>query len=84
MIDFFNKFKKKLGPFWDVFAQTWAKINFPGEKALSVFEYSSYLTSCKNSEKIKDPFPRKIPNWRTDGQTDRQGWFYRTLHRTGA
>ena len=34
-----------------ILAQIWAKINFPGKKALSVFKYSNYLPSCQKSEK---------------------------------
>ena len=44
----FSKSKKKpiLGPFWALFAQICAKMNFPGEKAylsLSIFELSTIV-----------------------------------------
>ena len=53
-----------------LFAQIWAKINSPEKRSLLVFKYSSYLPLGKKSEKTKDPFLRKMPNWRTDRQTD--------------
>ena len=38
-------------------------MNFVGKKkALSLFKYSNYLTSCKKSEKNNDPFLRKMLN----------------------
>ena len=37
-----------------------------------VFRYSSHLTLCQKSEKTIDPFLKKMPNWRTDRQKDRQ------------
>ena len=43
--------------------------------ALSVFKYSNYLPSCKKSETTNDPFLRKIQNWQTNRQTDRQQQF---------
>ena len=59
-----------LGPFWALFAQIWAKMNFPEKRALSAFKYSNYLLSCQKSGKTDELFLRKIPNWRTDRQTD--------------
>ena len=42
--------------FWAVFAQMWAKLNFPGKKGSAGFRYSDYLPSCQKSEKtIKPP-----------------------------
>ena len=41
-----------LGPFWSLFAQIWAKINFPRKKALLVFKYSHYQQSGKNQKKL--------------------------------
>ena len=55
-----------LGPF----AQIWAKMTFPRKRALSVFKYSSYLLSCQKSEKTKESFLRKMPNWRMGRETD--------------
>ena len=80
-----------LGPFWALFAQIWAKMNFPEKRTLSAFKYSNYLLSCQKYGKTDELFLRKIPNWRRDRQTDRlterwtdiQRWFYRTLLRTG-
>ena len=46
---------------------------------LSVFKYSNCLLSYKKSEKTNNPFLRKMPNWWTDRQMDRQQWFYRTF-----
>ena len=59
-----------------LFAQIWAKINSPEKRSLLVFKYSSYLPLGKKSEKTKDPFLRKMPDWRTDRQTDRWGSNY--------
>ena len=59
--------------------------------ALSLFRYYKFLLLCKISQKSNDSFLRRIPNWwmdrqtdgRSDRQTDRQRWIYRTLRRTG-
>ena len=61
---------------------------FLEKRVLSVFKYSNYVPSFKKSENANDPILRKIPNdWRNDRQTkrqtDRQGWFYRTIRNTG-
>ena len=59
-------------------------MNFAQKMALAVFKYSNYLPRCKKSVKTNNPFLIKMPNcWWTDKQTDREPWFYRTLHRTG-
>ena len=69
------------------FAQIWAKMNFPGKKALSVFKYSNYLPSYQKSEKTNMSFVKKMLNWRMDGQTerriDRQAWLCRALCKMG-
>ena len=53
------------------FTQIWAKLDFPGKKALSVFKYSSYLPSCQKLEKPNMLFfLSKMLNWRMDGQTE--------------
>ena len=52
------------------FAQIWAKITFPGKKALSVFKYSNYLPSCQKSEKT-DVIPEENAEL-TDGWTNRR------------
>ena len=60
------------------------KYVFLEKKALTVFKYSNYLSRCKKSEETNNPFLIKMSNcWWTDKQTDRELWFYRTLHRTG-
>ena len=59
-----------LGQFLALFAQFGQKWFFLGKRALSVFRYSNYLTSCQKSEKTKKLFLRKMPNWWTDRQTD--------------
>ena len=87
----FQKIQKTLfwGPFSALFSQILAKIIFPGKffqifPKKSVFNYSSYLPPCKKSEKVSEPFLRKILNEQMDGQmdrqTDRQRWFYTTIH----
>ena len=56
------------GPFLLKFALTWI---FLEKGALSAFKHSSYLTSCPKSEKINEPFLRKILNWQMGGQPER-------------
>ena len=55
----FSKSKKKpiLGPFWALFAQICAKMNFPGEKvylSLSIFELSTIVQ--KNEKNLMSHF----------------------------
>ena len=57
-----------------LFAQIWAKMNFPRKKTLSSFQYSSYLPLCQKSEKTM-LFLRKMLNLKDEGtgrQKDRQ------------
>ena len=61
-----------LGPFWGLFAQIRGKMNFPEKWALSAFKHFNYLPMCLKHEKTNEPFLRKMPNWRKDGQMDRQ------------
>ena len=65
MTTFFKKEKENL--FWGNFSpflpKFWRKWIFLQKRALPVFKYSNYLSSCKKTEKTKDPFLRKIPNW---------------------
>ena len=76
----YQKFKKiHFGAILGSFCPT---LNFPGKK-LSVFRYSNYLPSCQKSEKTIDQFLRKTLHWQKDRGTDRQQWFYRTIHRIG-
>ena len=35
-------------------------MNFPGKRALSVFQYSNYLPLCQNQKKSNEPFLRKL------------------------
>ena len=69
---FFKKIKKTplLGLIRDLFAQIWAKMNFPGKRSLSDFKYSNYQPSCQKSEKTNVLFQRKMLNWWTDRQID--------------
>ena len=73
-----NLFWGHFGPFLPKFGQKWI---FLEKIALSVFRYSNYLSLCQKSAKTFEQFPRKTPNWRTDRQTERRLWFYKTLRR---
>ena len=66
-----------LGPFWPFLSSFGQKRIFLYKKSSASLQYSSYLISCKISEKTNDFFREKcqINGW-TDGQTDRQQWFY--------
>ena len=59
-----------LGPFWAIFAQMWATINFPAKTALSVFKYSDYLPSCQKLEKNYLAIPEKNSELTDDRQTE--------------
>ena len=82
MTKFFKKSTKPyFGQLLHKFRGKWV---FLEKSALTVFKYSNYLPWCKNSEKSNNPFLIKVRNcWLTEKQTDRELWFYRTLHRTG-
>ena len=69
MTKFFKQFKKPtiLGPLWALFAQIWAKMNFPGKKG-SV-DIPIIYHRAKNQKKLLNNFWQKR---RTDGRTDRQ------------
>ena len=79
-----------LGPFWTLFAQIWAKMNFPKKGALLCQHLNTPIIyyHAKNLEKLMSYSWEK---YRTEGRTDRlterwtdiQRWFYRTLLRTG-
>ena len=43
-----------------IFPKLGPKMNFPGKRALSVFQYSNYLPLCQKSEKPNEPFLRKL------------------------
>ena len=70
--------KKSKKAIWDhgtilaFFVHVWAKMNFPGKKALSVFKYSNYLPSCPKSEKTNMIFLRKMLTMdrQTEGRTN--------------
>ena len=49
----FQKVQKEpyLGPFWALFTQIGQKWIFLEKRAMSVFRYSNYLSSCQKSEK---------------------------------
>ena len=89
ILDYFQEklitkvFSKKpyFGPYLFKFGQKWIFLEI-------FFRYSNYLPSCQKSEKTIALFLRKMLNWQTHGQTDketdRQQWFYRTLRRMGS
>ena len=70
MTKFFKISKKYpiLVPFCAFFAQILAKMNFPGKRALSVFQYLYYLPLCQNLEKPNEPFLRKLLGRHTKNQ----------------
>ena len=86
MTKFSNKLKKPC--FWSIFgpfSQFWGqkkKKKFPENPVLSRKTSQGILALCQNLEKINDTIPRKHPNRRKDGSTDRQILFYRTLPAT--
>ena len=64
MTKFFKKPKKKktiLEPLWLLFAKIWAKNEFSWKKVLCRFyQCSNYLPLCQKSEKLNEPFLRKL------------------------
>ena len=81
----FQKIQKTLfwghfEPFLPKFRQKWIFL----KKKLSQFlNIPIIYHRHKKPEKTNEPFLRKMPNWRMNRRTDRQQWFFRTLHRTG-
>ena len=72
MTKFFKKPKKLIfGPYWALFAQIWAKINFPVKMASVIFEIFQLSTIWKKTEKNHWPIPEKNVEL-THGQTDRE------------
>ena len=73
MTKFFKKSKKILfwGPFWALFAQIWAKMNFPGKKGCHFLNIPIIYHRAKNSKKQKYHSREKcqIDDW-TDRRTD--------------
>ena len=57
-----------LGSFWALLPKFGPKMNFPGKRALSVFQYSNYLPLCQKSEKPNEPFLRKLLEGHTKNQ----------------
>ena len=68
MAKFSNKFKKPY--FWPVFPIFGEKHFFSKNQALSHTTPHGPLTPCRVSEKTNEPIPRKLPDRRTEGQTD--------------
>ena len=59
-------------PFFALFAQVLAKMNFPGKKVLTVFKCLNYIPLCQKSEKTNESFLRKMLDSRTGRQAGRQ------------
>ena len=66
----FSKYPKNpiLGPFLAFLLKLGPKTNFPGIRALSVFQYLNYLPLCQKSEKPKKPFLRRLLEGHTKNQ----------------
>ena len=69
-----------MGPFWTLFADIWAKMNFPGKKGCQILDIPIIYHRPKNQKKLMRHFWEK---GQTTRQTDRQWWFYGTLCRPG-
>ena len=68
-----DHFKEKLSTkFFKKSKKTYFGAIFLEKRALSFFKFSNYLPSRKTFDKTNEPFLRKMPNWRREGQTDRQ------------
>ena len=82
---FFQKIQKILfrGHFWHFLPKFGQENFFLEKRALSVFRYSNSLPLCQKSEKNNWAISEENAEL-MDGRTDRQRWFYRTLHRTGS
>ena len=82
MTKFFKKPKKPLfGTILGPFAQIWAKMSFP-EKRPCQFLNIPIITIVPKIRKKLTAIPEKNAEL-MDGQTVRQWWFYKTLHKTG-
>ena len=73
MTKFFKKSQKPyfgpiMGPFGPIMPKFGPKMNFPRKRALTVFQYSNYLSLCQKSEKPKESFLRKLLNGHTKNQ----------------
>ena len=72
MTKFFNIFKKPcFQPLLAYFPNFAARKIFLENPALSRTTSYGFLASCQNLEKTNDTIPRKRPDRRTDGRTDR-------------
>ena len=85
--DIFQKIKKTtyFGAILNTFCPTLGKNEFSWKKGLCQFlDIPIVYHRAKNKKKLFSFFREKCQTdgW-TEGQTDRQWWFYRTLHRTG-
>ena len=68
MSKFSNKLKNSVfGPF----SQFWGQKKFSQKIPLSHTTSHGILAPCQNLEKINDTIPRKRPDRRNDGRTDR-------------
>ena len=81
----FQKIPQKLFrcQFWPFLCKFGQKLIFVEERALPVFKYSNYLPSYqKSGKKMSQSWEKnvKLMDGQTDRQTERQQWFYRTLH----
>ena len=69
MTQFFNIFKKNR--FWPIFLIFGTKNFFLQNPTLSRTTSYEFLASCQNLEITNDTIPRKCPDRRIDGRTDR-------------
>ena len=58
-----------MGPFWTLFADIWAKMNFPGKKGCQILDIPIIYHRPKNQKKLMSHFWEK---GQTTRQTDRQ------------
>ena len=69
MTKFFKKSPKPyFGPILGLLSKFGPKKNFPGKRALSVFQYSNSLPLFRKSEKPNEPFLRKLLDRHTKNQ----------------
>ena len=86
MTKYFNKLKKTLflAHFWFIFSILGAKNFFPENPALSRTPSYGFLAPYQNLEKAKDTIPRKRPDRRKDGRTDRPYFIDTSGYRRGS
>ena len=58
MTEFFKKSKKNLfwGPFWELFAQFWAKMNLPAKELCQFLDIPIIYHRAENQEKLISHF----------------------------